>query len=88
MDKIISRIEELCRIARQRMKIAGYAPGSSYAEILWLSHEEALKFNELRLLLPSYGQEAFEAKQRIILKIVKRRILKTSKRNYHEKHRI
>ena len=80
MDKQpIERINELCETARQRMEVAAYAQGSSYAEILWLSHEEALEFMQLKLRLPSFGQLAFEAKGRIICKIVKRRILHASK---------
>ena len=83
MDKQpIERINELCEMARQRMEVAAYAPGSSYAEILWLSHEEASEFMQLKMALPSSGQEAFEARSRIICKIIKRRILKASKRSF------
>lgn len=83
MDKqAIERINELCETARQRMEVAAYAPGSSYAEILWFSPEEALEFMQLQLRLPSFGQLANEARSRIICKIVKRRILKASKRSF------
>ena len=81
MDKQpIERINELCEMARRRMEIAAYASGSSYAEILWFSPEEASEFMQLRLRLPSFGQLAFEARSRIICKIVKRKIRQISKR--------
>ena len=81
MDKQpIERINELCEMARQRMEVAAYAPGSSYAEILWLSPEEVSEFMQLQLRLPSFGQSAFEARSRIICKIVKHKIRQISKR--------
>lgn len=83
MDKqTIERINELCETARQRIEVAAYSPGLQYAEILWMTQQEASELLQLRMKLPSLGQEAFEARSRIICKITKRRILKASKRSF------
>lgn len=79
MNSIVEQMEEVSAAARCRMAAAAHTPGIQYAEILFMDQSELAEFMRLRLLLPSYGQEVFEANQRIIKKIVKRRMLKFSK---------
>jgi hypothetical protein len=76
----LQRMNELCELARKRIEVAAHTPGIQYAEILWLTPEEASEFMQLRLSLPSFGQLAYEARSRIICKIVKRRMREFSTR--------
>jgi len=55
------------------------APGDSeISSRLWVTESEADRLHMLKLALPSAGQEAYDAKQRLIVKIIKRRILQLS----------
>lgn len=55
------------------------APGDGeISSRLWLTESEADRLHTLTLALPSAGQEAYDAKQRLIVKIIKRRILQLS----------
>ena len=78
IEHIQARIEELCRLACKRIDSTAYAPGIQYAEILWLTPAEAVEFLELRQRLPSSGQLAREARNRLICKIIKRNIFRIS----------
>ena len=63
-------------IAEQRMDQAPHNPHLVYAGILWMSQEEATELLELRLMLPSAGEQREAAKLRIKEKIAKRKAKK------------
>lgn len=75
-QEIITRMDELGAIAESRMNQAPHNPYLQYAGILWMTQEEATEFLELRLMLPSQGQQREEAKLRIKEKIDKRKAKK------------
>jgi hypothetical protein len=50
---------------RSRMARAEYVPGASYAEVMWMTQDEAEEFLQLRLALPSPGQLRRDAAERI-----------------------
>lgn len=70
------RLNELSRIARSRMDLAAYSPNAVFAEIHYMTSDELFEFMALRNKLPSFGQMAIEAKERIMIKIDLRRNLK------------
>lgn len=72
-QEIINRINELSKPAQERMNNAHYDPHLVYAEIMWMTQEEATELLELRLRLPSAGEQRLEAKARIAEKISKRK---------------
>ena len=75
-QEIIARMDELGALAEARMNQAPHNPHLQYAGILWMAEEEASEFLELRLMLPSAGQQREEAKLRIKHKIEKRKAKK------------
>lgn len=72
-QEIITRMNGLGALAESRMNQAPHNPHLQYAGILWMTQEEASEFLELRLMLPSQGQQREEAKLRIREKIEKRK---------------
>ena len=76
-QEIINRIDELGKAAQARMNTAPCNPHLVYAEVMWMTQEEATELLELRLMLPSAGQHRLEAKQRIAEKIAKRKAKKS-----------
>lgn len=75
-QEIITRMDELGALAEARMDQAPHNPHLQYAGILWMTQEEATEFLQLRLMLPSAGQQREEAKLRIKEKIEKRKAKK------------
>ncbi|MNY51596.1 hypothetical protein D3C86_1872010 [compost metagenome] len=55
------------------MNAAPHNPHLVYAEVMWMTQEEAAELLELRLMLPSAGEQREAAKQRITEKISKRK---------------
>lgn len=76
-QEIIARMDELGVIAEARMNQTPHNPHLQYAGILWMTQEEASEMLELRLKLPSAGQQREEAKARIAQKIAKREAIKS-----------
>ena len=76
LDLITTRMDELGAIARQRMDALAAYPEKSYAEIMHMTQEETEEMLQLRLMLPSPGQERAEAQTRIREKIDKRKMNK------------
>lgn len=72
-QEIIVRMDELGAIAESRMNQAPHNPHLQYAGILWMTQQEATEMLELRLKLPTAGQQREEAKLRIAQKIAKRK---------------
>lgn len=72
-QQIIARMNELGAIARQRMDTLAAYPEKSYAEIMHMTQEELTEMLELRLMLPSSGEEREAAKVRIAEKIKQRK---------------
>lgn len=72
-QEIINRINELSKPARERMNAAPHNPHLVYAEVMWMTQEEATELLELRLMLPSAGEQREAAKLRIAHKIAKRK---------------
>lgn len=66
-------MDELGVIARQRMEALAHYPEKSYAEIMHMTQEELTEMLELRLMLPSSGEEREAAKVRIAEKIKQRK---------------
>jgi len=73
VSAITKRMGEISSIASGRMYAAAHNPNMQYAEILFMSQAEASEFLELRLALPSVGQERQAARERIEQKIKARR---------------
>lgn len=73
MTQVLTRIDELMQIARARIETSPHRPGQSYAEIAWLTIEEAQELLQLRLSLPSCKQERDAAMQRLREKRLGRR---------------
>lgn len=73
LETITSRMDELGTIARQRMDAIGYCPEKSYAEIMHMTQDELEEMLQLRLELPSNGQQRVEAQERIRQKIKERK---------------
>lgn len=73
VESIISRMDELGVIARKRMSASADYPGKVYAEIMHMTQEEAQEMLQLRLMLPSPGQERLDAQARLKEKISKRK---------------
>ena len=67
-QQVVNRMEEIAAAAKVRMEAASHHPDQQYAEILFMTQEEASEFLELRLSLPSNGQERQEAIERLIAK--------------------
>ena len=63
-QQVIKRMDELMEAARARFPET-HQVGTQYAELLWMTQEEASEFLELRLNLKSNGEIAAEALQRI-----------------------
>lgn len=63
--QVLVRIDELMQIARARIDASPHKPGQSYAEIAWLTIEEAQELLQLRISLPTYKQERDAAMQRL-----------------------
>ena len=78
LELITTRMDELGAIARQRMDMIAHCPEKSYAEIMHMTQEECLEMLELRLMLPSSGEERVEAQARIKEKIKLRKGLRDS----------
>lgn len=76
-QEIINRMNELSKLAKERMNTAPHNPHLVYAEVMWMTQEEATELLELRLMLPSAGRQRLEAKARITEKIAKRKSKKT-----------
>jgi hypothetical protein len=72
-DQIVARMNGLGDIARERMNASADYPGKVYAEIMHMTQEEVEEMLQLRLMLPSPGQERVEAQARIREKIIKRK---------------
>lgn len=72
-EEILLRMNELGVVAEARMNQAPHNPYLQYAGILWMTQEEASEMLELRLKLPTAGQQLEEAKVRIAQKIAKRK---------------
>lgn len=70
---IVSRMDELGVVARERMLSSADYPGKVFAEIMHMTQEETEEMLQLRLMLPSPGQERVEAQARIKEKISKRK---------------
>lgn len=70
-------MDELGIITEARMNQAPHNPHLQYAGILWMTQEEASEMLELRLKLPTAGQQREEAKARIAHKIAKRKANKS-----------
>jgi hypothetical protein len=62
-------MEEISSIAAERMNSAAHQPNMQYAEILFMTQDEATEFLALRLSLPTQGQERQAARARIDQKI-------------------
>jgi hypothetical protein len=66
-------MDELGAIARQRMDALAYCPDKSYAEIMHMTQAELEEMLQLRLQLPSSGQQRVDAQERIKEKIKQRK---------------
>lgn len=75
-EQIVSRMNELGVIARQRMEASAHYPDKVYAEIMHMTQEECSEMLELRLMLPNSGEEREAAKGRIKEKINQRKRLR------------
>lgn len=64
-QQVVNRTDEIAAAAKVRMDAAAHHPDQQYAEILFMTQEEASEFLELRLMLPSAGQERQEAIERL-----------------------
>ena len=67
-QQIVNRMDEIGAAAKVRMDAAAHHPDQQYAEILFMTQEETTELLELRLMLPSAGQERREATERLIAK--------------------
>lgn len=74
-EQIVSRMNELGVISKQRMEAAAHYPDKVYAEIMHMTQDECSEMLELRLMLPSSGEEREAAKLRIKEKIKIRKSL-------------
>lgn len=72
-DEIIFKMNQIGQRASKCIQDAPHNPHLQYAEILWMTQEEASEFMQLRLMLPTQGQERQEAKARIAQKIRERK---------------
>lgn len=73
LDLITTRMDALGAIARQRMEALAHYPEKSYAEIMHVTQEELTEMLQLRLELPSNGQQRLDAQERIQQKIKQRK---------------
>lgn len=64
-DQIVERMNELGLVAKQRMEGSAHYPDKVYAEIMHMTQDECSEMLELRLMLPSSGEERRAAKLRI-----------------------
>lgn len=78
LELITTRMDELGAIARQRMEALAHYPEKSYAEIMHMTQEELTEMLQLRLELPSNGQQRLDAQERIKEKIKQRKLLRES----------
>lgn len=76
LESITKRMDELGAIARQRIEASAHYPEKSYAEIMHMSQEECTEMLQLRLMLPSSGEERLAAQERIHEKITLRKSLR------------
>ena len=75
-DQIVARMNELGSIAKERMLSSADYPNKVFAEIMHMTQEETEEMLQLRLMLPSNGEEREAAKFRIKEKIKLRRSLR------------
>ena len=68
-DQIVARMNELGIIAKERMLSSADYPNKVFAEIMHMTQEETEEMLQLRLMLPSNGEEREAAKFRIKEKI-------------------
>jgi hypothetical protein len=61
-------MDEIAAAAKVRMDAVAHHSDQQYAEILFMTQDEASEFLALRLSLPSNGQERQEATERLIAK--------------------
>lgn len=73
LELITTRMDELGAVARQRMDAIAYCPDKSYAEIMHMTQDELEEMLQLRLKLPSSGEERLAAQERIQQKIKERK---------------
>lgn len=78
LDLITTRMDELGVIARQRMEALAHYPEKSYAEIMHMTQAELEEMLQLRLELPSNGQQRLDARERIQQKIKERKHLRST----------
>jgi len=68
-NELNARIDEIVKIGADRRKAATpEMQGLLPSDVEWLTSEEAAKLHELKLKLPSFGQLAVEARQRLAAK--------------------
>lgn len=60
-QQVVSRMDQIAVAAKVRMDASAHHPDQQYAEVLFMTQGEASEFFQLRLLLPSHGQERVEA---------------------------
>ena len=77
-DQIVARMNELGIIAKERMLSSADYPNKVFAEIMHMTQEETEEMLQLRLMLPSNGEEREAAKFRIKEKIKLRKGLRES----------
>lgn len=76
-QQIIARMNELGIIARERMLSSADYPDKVFAEIMHMTQDECEEMLQLRLELPSNGQQRLDARERIQQKIKDRKSLRT-----------
>lgn len=67
-QQVVNQMAALVAVAKVRMDSAAHHSEQQYAEILFMSPVELAEFHELRLQLPSAGEERLEAQARLKLK--------------------
>lgn len=72
-QQVIERMDALVASGAARMVMAAHTPDIQYAAILFMTVAEAREFLQLRLTLPSAGQERAEARARLANKIRNRK---------------
>lgn len=72
-QQITERMDALVASGAARMAMVAHSPNIQYAAILFMNPAEAREFLQLRLALPSAGQERAEARARLANKIRSRK---------------
>ena len=67
-QQVVNRIAALVAAAKVRMDLVAHRPEQQYAEVLFMAPAELVEFHDLRLQLPSAGQERLDAIARLKLK--------------------